>query len=413
LQRPLKTLAYDCGTAFRFKEAGLSLVTNLVIRRNQHMNLRVLKYASPLIIYTGVFWSFQTTGWAIWIPLIYAWIGIPLLELFIKPDANNLDADAEEKALKTKAYDLILYVTVPLQYLALGIFLWVMSHDSMSWLDIVGRTWVMGLACGIFGINAAHELGHRSNKVEQFLAKLLLLTSLYTHFFIEHNKGHHKRVATPEDPSSARYGEWLYHFYYRSIVFSYVHAWQIANREAKRKGHSSFSWANEMVRLTVIQFVFIAIIFFVFGGFALLCFLFAAGIGVLLLESVNYIEHYGLSRKETDAGKFERAMPQHSWNSDHVIGRMMLFELSRHSDHHYLASRKFQVLRHHDESPQMPTGYPGMMLLASVPPLWFLVMNRRVTRFSTPLNQDLLRQEESKAQSNARLNISQTGTNIK
>jgi alkane 1-monooxygenase len=137
-----------------------------------------------------------------------------------------------------------------------------------------------------------------------------------------------------------------------------------------------------MIRFQLIQLSLIALIYWIFGGWVLLYFLAAAGMGILLLETVNYIEHYGLQRKATGEGKYERAMPQHSWNSDHMIGRLFLFELSRHSDHHYLASRKYQILRHHDEAPQMPTGYPGMMLLSLLPPAWFAVMNPRVKKMA-------------------------------
>jgi alkane 1-monooxygenase len=200
------------------------------------------------------------------------------------------------------------------------------------------------------------------------------------HFFIEHNKGHHKRVATPEDPSSARKGEWIYSFYFRTIIFSYLSAWQIANREVLKKGRPIFSLYNEMIQFTLIQVAFVSLIFFGFGWLTTIYYLIAAVIGILLLETVNYIEHYGLQRNALADGKYERTLPVHSWNSDHVIGRLMLFELSRHSDHHYLASRKYQGLRHHDGSPQMPTGYPGMMLLSLVPPLWFSVMKKRMDK---------------------------------
>ena len=344
------------------------------------MTIRAFKYASPFIVYIGAFNSFSVTGWQVWLPLVYAWIIIPLTELLLKPDPGNMNAAEEELAKADKTYDALLYLVVVLQYLALYKFLYAMSHDAMTWMDIAGRVWVMGLLCGTFGINAGHELGHRANVFEQTLAKLLLLTSLYMHFYIEHNKGHHKRVATPADPSSARYGEWVYTFYFRSIVFSYFSAWNIADKEVRKKGRSVISIYNEMIQFTTIQIAFIAIIFFAFGWLTTLYFLVAAGIGILLLETVNYIEHYGLQRKLLDDNKYERAMPAHSWNSDHIIGRLMLFELSRHSDHHYLASRKYQVLRHHDDSPQMPTGYPGMMLLSLVPPAWFFVMNRRIKK---------------------------------
>ena len=174
------------------------------------MTLKAFKYLSPFIIYIGSFRAFMVTGWEIWIPLIYAWIIIPLLELFIRPDSRNMSDAEEELARADKTYDILLYLVVILQYAALVKFLFAMSNDNMTVRDTIGRIWVMGMLCGVFGINVGHELGHRVNRTEQFLAKMLLLTSQYMHFFIEHNKGHHKRVATPEDPSSARLGESVY-----------------------------------------------------------------------------------------------------------------------------------------------------------------------------------------------------------
>ena len=342
------------------------------------MSIRAFKYLSPFLIYVGALYAFISYGWVVWIPIVYAWIIIPVTELFIKPDSANLDAAEEELAKADKSYDIMLYVIVLLQFAALYLFLNSINDKQLGIFDIIGRVWDMGLLCGTFGINVGHELGHRSSKTEQFLAKLLLLSSLYMHFFIEHNKGHHKRVATKEDPSSARYGEWIYTFYFRTIVLSYISAWQIAFSDCRKKGYKVFSFHNEMIQFHIIQIAFVALIFYFFGWIATIYFIVAAMIGILLLETVNYIEHYGLRRKQIAEGKYERAMPEHSWNSDHVIGRVMLFELSRHSDHHYLASRKYQILRHHDNSPQMPTGYPGMMILSLIPPAWFYVMNKRI-----------------------------------
>lgn len=342
------------------------------------MQVRAFKFIIPFIFFVGAIRSFHSHGWIVWLPLLMAWVIIPSIELLIKPDPYNMSAAEEEMARKNKTYDVLLYLVVIFQYVALYEFLNSMKDTGLSWYDTAGRIWVMGLLCGTFGINVGHELGHRVNKFEQTLAKALLLTSLYMHFFTEHNKGHHKRVATPEDPSSARYGEPVYLFYFRTIIFSYFSAWHIANEETRKKAKPAFSLYNEMVQFTLIQIAFVALIFFVFGWLVTLYFLAAAVIGILLLETVNYIEHYGLQRKTTGEGRYERAMPEHSWNSDHVIGRIMLFELSRHSDHHYLASRKYQVLRHHENSPQMPTGYPGMIILSLIPPAWFYVMNRRI-----------------------------------
>lgn len=225
------------------------------------MSVRAFKYLSPCLLYFGALTGFLGHGFTVWLPLVYAWVLIPLLELFLRPDASNLSEAEEELAKRNRWYDYMLYLVVPLQYAALGLFLYNVTYTVQPWVDVVGKTLVMGLLCGTFGINVGHELGHRSNRGEQLLAKMLLLTSLYMHFFIEHNKGHHKRVATPEDPSSARYGEGLYAFHVRSIVFSYVSAWRIAARDAQKKGYKAFSLHNEMIRFQLVQLLFVATLF--------------------------------------------------------------------------------------------------------------------------------------------------------
>ncbi|MEP2023652.1 alkane 1-monooxygenase, partial [Reichenbachiella sp.] len=222
----------------------------------------------------------------------------------------------------------------------------------------------------------------RKNKFERFLAKSLLLSSLYMHFYIEHNRGHHKNVSTHEDPSSARRGEWVFFFWFRSMIMGYISAWKIETAQMKKKGYSSISIHNEMLRFQLIQLAFLVLIYWGFGYMPMIYFLVAALIGIIQLETVNYIEHYGLSRTQKETGQYERVQPWHSWNSNHTLGRLFLFELSRHSDHHFLASRKYQILSHHEASPQMPTGYPGMMLLSMVPPLWFVVMHNHIERIN-------------------------------
>ena len=344
------------------------------------MGIRAFKYYSPFIIYLGALKAFTSQGILCYAVLVYAWIVIPLLELFLNPEDANMSAAEEEMAKNNKLYDVILYCIVLLQIPTLFFFLYNMQDESLTLFDKIGRIGTMGLLCGTFGINVGHELGHRVNKFEQALAKISLMTSLYMHFFIEHNRGHHKNVATPSDPSSARYGEMIYTFWVRTIVNSYISAWKIANEQMQKQGKSTWSLRNEMLQAHFIQITFIGLIVFVFGWQIMTYFLLAAFMGILLLETVNYIEHYGLSRKALGDGKYERAMPAHSWNSNHVIGRLMLFELSRHSDHHYLASRKYQLLRHHNDAPQMPTGYPGMMMLSLIPPAWFWVMNNRIKK---------------------------------
>lgn len=335
--------------------------------------LRPLRYITPYLLYVLAFLAFSKTGFYCWVPLIYLFFLIPLVELLIKPDSQNLSEVEEAEAKSNPIFDFVLWLTVPLQIAALYLFLTSLDA-SLAFLDTAGRVVAMGLLCGTFGINAAHELGHRVSKFEQFLAKVLLLTSLYMHFFIEHNKGHHKHVATPEDPSTAFFKQHLYAFWIQTFVGTQKKAWQIATSEAKG------SIINEMTLFQLIQFALIGLIYYFLGGFVTLCFLVAAFIGAALLETVNYIEHYGLQR---DFAKttYERVKPAHSWNSNHLMGRLTLFELSRHSDHHYLASRKYQILRHMEDAPQMPTGYPGMILLALFPPIWFKVMHRQMDRF--------------------------------
>ncbi len=342
------------------------------------MRFKAIKYLSPLSIYVMALLAFTQHGLLTWSPLLYTWVLVPLLELLIPSDTKNMNAAEEEMAKKDRLYDYLLYIIVPFQFVALYIFLSGITQTDLQWWEIGGRVWTMGLLCGTFGINVGHELGHRVNKMEQWLAKALLTTSLYQHFFIEHNKGHHKNVATPLDPSSARYNEVVYLFYFRTIIFAYLSAWKIANAEQRKKGRSIWHFSNEMILAHLIQIAFTGLIFWHFGGLVGLYFLAAAAIGITLLETVNYIEHYGLKRKETAPGQYERTLARHSWNSSHPLGRLMLFELSRHSDHHYLASRKYQLLQHHADAPQLPTGYPGSMILALIPPAWFYVMNKKV-----------------------------------
>ncbi len=332
-----------------------------------------LAYITPLI----VLFSLYTENNGAYTAVFVLFVLIPLIELFTKGSTENLTKIEEELAKENKVYDWMLFGLVPLQYLILIYFLVQVSDESLSLFYKIGATTAYGMACGILGINAAHELGHRPTKHEQLMSKLLLLSTLYMHFFIEHNRGHHKNVSTDLDPASSRYGETVYAFYLRTIFGSYRSAWHLENERLKKKQLAFWSLKNEMLVYQFLQLILIVSIGMIFGLKTLLFFLVGAFIGILLLETVNYIEHYGLRRK-MNGNTYERTMPIHSWNSNHPLGRLILLELSRHSDHHYMASRKYQILRHFDESPQMPTGYPGMLLLSLVPPLWFKVMHKKI-----------------------------------
>ncbi|GMQ29159.1 alkane 1-monooxygenase [Algoriphagus confluentis] len=348
------------------------------------MNLRAAKYLLVYIIPLVVAFSLWSANAWSYSALIFVFGLIPLVELFTRSSSKNLEALEEELVKKDRAYDWILYFLVPVQYAMLAYFLFQISQEGLSISTKIGMALAYGMSCGVLGINAAHELGHRSTWYEQLMSKMLLLTTLYMHFFIEHNRGHHRNVATDEDPASSRLGENVYTFFFRTITGSYRSAWRLEKERLNKKSLPFWSLENEMLRFQLIQLVLLGAIWFAFGWETLLFFGLGALVGILLLETVNYIEHYGL-RREKKNGHYERTLPIHSWNSNHPIGRMILLELSRHSDHHYIASRKYQVLRHHEESPQMPTGYPGMMLLALIPPLWFRVMNGEIQRFNSSL----------------------------
>ncbi len=345
--------------------------------------MRELKYLTAFILPVVTFAALWWPEYLCFAGVIYTFGLIPILETILRPNPVNHNEESEPVLLVNRLYDWLLYVMVPVQYGLLGLFLYQTTWGSCSVFQLLGMTGSMGMCCGSLGINVAHELGHRTSRFERLLSRLLLLTSLYMHFTIEHNRGHHKWVATPKDPATARRDESLYRFWRRCIPGVFASAWNLSCIETKNRGRSVWGPSNEILRFVVIEIVFVATIGAVIGPVAMLCFLGAALTGILQLECVNYIEHYGLRRNETSPGKFERVQPWHSWNSDHVLGRIMLFELTRHADHHYSASRKYQILRHMPDGPQLPVGYPAAMLISLIPSLWFRMMHSRLD-FDSP-----------------------------
>jgi alkane 1-monooxygenase len=340
-------------------------------------------FGSMAIAYAGIIFD----GVFTWGLMLYAFVLVPLLELFLSTSKINLTKEDEEIRNKDSVFDVIIYSIVPLHYGLLILFCINIQRD-LELYELIGKIFTFGLACGVYGINVAHELGHRVLKHEQIMAKALLLTSQYMHFFIEHNRGHHNKVSTVDDPASSRFGEPIYIFWFRSVYGCFISAWELEAFRLRKAGRNVLSVYNEMIWYQVIQIGLLLTILFIFNWQTMLFYWASAVIGFLLLETVNYIEHYGLQRHKGEHS-FHKVLPVHSWNSNHLIGRGILFELSRHSDHHFRANRKYQILRHHDDSPQMPTGYPGMMVLSLFPPLWFKVMNPRVkelkSRFESTL----------------------------
>ena len=340
--------------------------------------MKALKFLSILILPITVYISFTQKGWLTFLPIFTFFIIVPLVEFLFSPDKMNFSKEQEEIEKQNKLYTYILYLTIPIQLGFLYWFFIIIQESGLSTSDYIGKIFAMGLMCGVIGINVGHELGHRNNRLDEFLGELLLLTSLNTHFLPYHNAGHHFNVATPNDAATARKNEIVYFFWIRSHFQSYYQAWTEENKRLLNLGRSWFHYQNRMIIYSICNCILLTSILFFFTVNVLIAFLAACIVGILLLETVNYIEHYGLLRKRNEHGRYERVKRTHSWNSDHVIGKLMLFNLSRHSDHHYNGSKHYQLLKTLPESPQMPTGYPGMMLLALFPPLWFKFMNKKL-----------------------------------
>ena len=250
----------------------------------------------------------------------------------------------------------------------------------MNFADRLGLMVTVGLIGGL-AINAAHELGHTREQSERRLSKIALAQTCYGHFYVEHNRGHHVRVATAEDPASARFGESLYAFIPRSVIGSLRSAWSLEAARLSGMGKSRWTRCNDVLSAWLLTIGLFTVLSVWFRPVVLPWLIGQAIVGFCLLEVVNYIEHYGLRRQKLPSGRYERVRPTHSWNSSTVITSVLLFHLQRHSDHHANPLRNYQILRHVDEAPQLPSGYSAMVLLALLPPMWRRVMDPRVLDF--------------------------------
>lgn len=336
----------------------------------------LLAYLIPLIsllgFHFGNYWCFSGVAFAFGM--------VPILELILPKDEKNyLDIEAKNKE-SYFLYDLLLYFNILIVYGVLYFVLQKVTNAKLSILEIIGTVLSLGVVLGSNGINVAHELGHREKLFERMFGKILLIPSHYTHFFIEHNNGHHLHVSTPEDPSSAKYNQTLYAFWVQTIFGTYLKAWKIQKKLNQLENRSWISIKSDMFWFTIIQVCYLLIVFYFCGNIGLMVALIAGIVGFLLLETINYIEHYGLKRNLLPSGRYERVSEIHSWNSNHMLGRILLYELTRHSDHHYKSQKKYQVLEYHDDSPQMPYGYPASIVLSLIPPLWFFIMNKRIPK---------------------------------
>lgn len=316
----------------------------------------------------GVFW---------WFGPMFVFGVMPLLDQLGGTDRGNPPESAIKWLEEDRYYRWCTYLFIPLQLASTVFSAWMWSRGVLSVPEAVGLAFSLGVSNGI-AIANAHELGHKRESLEKWLAKIALAPTFYGHFFIEHNRGHHVRVSTPEDPASSRLGENFFAFLPRTVVGSLTSAWELESKRFARQQKSPFTIKNDLINAWAMSVVLFAALLAIFGLGITPYLLIQAVFGFSMLEVVNYIEHYGLKRQKKEDGRYERCQPSHSWNSNLVASNVFLYHLQRHSDHHAHPLRRYQALRHFEEAPELPAGYAGMIVLAYLPPVWKRVMDHRV-----------------------------------
>ncbi|MFC9438685.1 alkane 1-monooxygenase [Nocardia sp. NPDC057030] len=340
----------------------------------------------PLILALNAIGWHRLAQVPFWLGPILVYLLIPLADIFFGPDGDNPPDEVMEYLEQDRYYRYLTYLYLPFQYASLVMACYLITADQVSWLgfdnglhlvDKIGLAITVGMLGGI-GINTAHELGHKKVQLERWLSRIALAQSFYGHFYIEHNRGHHVRVATPEDPASSRVGESFWAFWPRTVWGSLTSSLRLERTRLARLDKKWWSPKNEVLSAWFMSAVLYAVLVAIFGIALLPYLVLQAVIGFSLLEAVNYLEHYGLVRQRTSSGRYERPAPVHSWNSDHIVTNIFLYHLQRHSDHHAYPTRRYQTLRSWDGAPNLPSGYASMILLAYFPPLWRRVMDKRV-----------------------------------
>lgn len=349
--------------------------------RDAKRYLWIFGLTMPLLPFLAVVLH-ATTGWGVWL-----WLGpivilglVPLIDWTAGLDPSNPPDDVIKALEQDRYYRWLTYLFLPLQYAGFAFAFWFIATGDLTVLDCVGLAVTVGFIGGL-GINTAHELGHKKESVERWLAKIALAQSFYGHFYIEHNRGHHVRVATPDDPASSRIGESFYRFWPRTVAGSFTNAWRLESRRYSRRGQHPFRIGNDVLNALLMSAALWIVMVLWLGPAILPYLVIQAVVGFTLLEAVNYLEHYGLLRQIVGVpGKerYERVEPRHSWNSNNIATNVLLYHLQRHSDHHAHPTRRYQALRDEKGAPALPTGYAGMILLALVPPMWNRVMDPRV-----------------------------------
>ena len=341
--------------------------------------LWLLSLSVPIIPIVCVWLYFQLGGsaWVTLIPLIHSYIFIPALDVLFGEDHSNPPAEIVEKMAEDNYYRVLLHISVPLFWASLLSCAWLVGTQDLPWWAILSITVSAGFASGT-AITVGHELGHKPNKLDKFSALMANAVSGYGHFCVEHNRGHHTWVATPEDPASARFNESVYAFARRELPGALKRGFEHEAERMNKKGLPFWHWRNETLQGYAVTVIVNLGLIIVFGWIMIPFLLLHNFIGWYALTEANYVEHYGLKRLKKENGKYEPCQPHHSWNTNHVVSNLILFHLQRHSDHHANPMRPYQSLRNFNDLPRLPSGYPGSFLLAAIPPLWFKVMNPKV-----------------------------------
>jgi alkane 1-monooxygenase len=336
----------------------------------------------PLQALIGIYFHHITDN-QLWLllPFIIIYILAPLIDYILKEDMSNPPDEISLALDADRYYRALTYLAVPMHTLSLLVVAWWIGTQNLDWWAYLSLSILAGIVSGL-GINTGHELGHKRTNLEKNLAKFVLAIPFYGHFTIDHNQGHHRDVATPEDASSSRMGENFYQFLYREIPSSVTRSFQIETQRLSRRNQNFFCLNNQILQSYAISIALQGSIVIIFGLEMLPFLLIHNAFAWLQLSSANYIEHYGLLRLKEKSGHYERCKPHHSWNSNHIFSNLVFFHLQRHSDHHTHPTRRYQSLKHYEDLPSLPNGYLGCYLIAYLPWLWFYIMDKRLLQLN-------------------------------
>jgi alkane 1-monooxygenase len=370
--------------------------SNVLLQDSEQLSAKDKRWASikkywysvtlivPALLMISAYMAMSSgSGEWLWALAAVFWVVIPVVDFIFEEDPFNPTAEQEaELQQHTGYYKGILYVATIMQWAALASMTYVVVKGDWSWFNILGAALSVG-ALHAIGLTMSHELGHKLNdKAQVIFAQIASACSGYAHFNIEHNKGHHKDVATPDDPASSRMGENIYKFALRELPGAAKRGWKLEAARLKRQKRRVYSLHNELLQTSLITIAAYGAMTYVLGWKALPFLLITAAYGWFQLTMANFIEHYGLLRQTLDNGRFERCQPHHSWNNNFKASNLLTLHLQRHSDHHAHPTRAYQLLRDYADAPQLPQGYPAMMGMALIPSAWRRIMDHRVVEWA-------------------------------